>query len=143
MTHEITNCRRVEQQVLQKNSERAPRPSSALARNDAAPSQARVALTVRSGLATAALNAIDLRAQKIIAQRVAARHGGYVYRGAAIPALRAIPVFRPLHRFCPSLEPPEQRRDSHRGAELNVGTPFSFGQDGFGEVYVLTAENRV
>jgi len=26
---------------------------------------------------------------------------------------------------------------------VNVGTPLSFGQDGFGEVYVLTADNRV
>ena len=26
---------------------------------------------------------------------------------------------------------------------VNVGTPYSFGQDGFGEIYVLTADNRV
>jgi hypothetical protein len=53
MTHEITKLQAVEQQVLQKNSERAPRPSSALARNDAAAvAGTDVALTVRSGLAT-------------------------------------------------------------------------------------------
>jgi len=67
--------------------------------------------------------------------------GGYVYRGAAIPALQGRYLFSDLCTgFVRTLSGGTTVTEA---PTVNVGTPFSFGQDGFGEVYVLTAENRV
>jgi glucose/arabinose dehydrogenase len=70
--------------------------------------------------------------------------GGYVYRGAAIPELQGQYLFsdlctgwlRSLIVFFGSVT-------VRQAPNVNVGTPLSFGQDGFGEIYVLTADNRV
>jgi len=67
--------------------------------------------------------------------------GGYVYRGAAVPGLLGQYLFSDL---CGGFV----RTLSITGVvseepNVNVGNPLSFGQDGFGEIYVLTADNRV
>jgi hypothetical protein len=67
--------------------------------------------------------------------------GGYVYRGAAIPALQGQYLFSDL---CGGFV----RMSTVNGVvtqapSADAGTPLSFGQDGFGEVYVLTADHRV
>ena len=67
--------------------------------------------------------------------------GGYVYRGDAIPGLQGQYLFSDL---CGGFV----RTLSITGVvseepNVNVGNPLSFGQDGFGEIYVLTADNRV
>jgi glucose/arabinose dehydrogenase len=70
--------------------------------------------------------------------------GGYVYRGAAIPALQGKYLFSDLCAgFVRSLSLQNNVATVSEEPNVNVGTPFSFGQDGFGEVYVLTADNRV
>ena len=67
--------------------------------------------------------------------------GGYVYRGAAIPALQGQYMFSDLCTgFVRSLGNTGVVSEE---PNVNVGTPLSFGQDGFGELYVLTADNRV
>src|SRR6266571_4334761 len=67
--------------------------------------------------------------------------GGYVYRGAAIPALRGEYLFSDL---CTGFVRGLSLQYGVREAPMvNVGTPLSFGQDGFGEIYVLTDDNRV
>src|SRR5882724_3890107 len=70
--------------------------------------------------------------------------GGYVYRGTAIPALQGKYLFSDLcngvvHQL--TLNSGVATVVNAPGA--NVGTPLSFGQDGAGEIYVLTGENRV
>jgi len=67
--------------------------------------------------------------------------GGYAYRGAAVPGLLGQYLFSDL---CGGFV----RTLSITGVvsqepNVNVGNPLSFGQDGFGEIYVLTADNRV
>jgi len=67
--------------------------------------------------------------------------GGYVYRGAAIPELQGQYLFSDLCTgFIRGLSP---QNSVSEAPMVNVGTPLSFGQDGFGEIYVLTADNRV
>lgn len=66
--------------------------------------------------------------------------GGYVYRGAAIPGLQGQYLFSDLcSGFVRSLSMGVVSQEPN----VNVGTPLSFGHDGFGELYVLTADNRV
>ena len=65
--------------------------------------------------------------------------GGYVYRGSAIPALQGTYLFSDL---CDGLVRTLTGATVATSA-INVGTPLSFGQDGSGELYVLTNENRV
>ena len=70
--------------------------------------------------------------------------GGYVYRGAAIPELRGQYLFSDLCTgFVRSLSLQNNVATVSEAPNVNVGTPLSFGQDGFGEIYVLTADNRV
>jgi glucose/arabinose dehydrogenase len=66
--------------------------------------------------------------------------GGYVYRGSAIPALQGKYLFSDL---CDGLVRTLSGATVAFAPTVNVGTPLSFGQDGSGEVYVLTGENRV
>jgi glucose/arabinose dehydrogenase len=70
--------------------------------------------------------------------------GGYVYRGAAIPELQGQYLFSDLCTgFVRSLSFESSVAVVSEAPMVNVGTPLSFGQDGFGEIYVLTADNRV
>jgi glucose/arabinose dehydrogenase len=70
--------------------------------------------------------------------------GGYVYRGAAITELQGQYLFSDLCTgFLRSLSYDSGVATVREAPMVNVGTPFSFGQDAFGEVYVLTADNRV
>jgi len=70
--------------------------------------------------------------------------GGYVYRGAAIPELQGQYLFSDLCTgFVRGLGFESGVAVVREAPMVNVGTPFSFGQDGFGELYVLTADNRV
>jgi glucose/arabinose dehydrogenase len=70
--------------------------------------------------------------------------GGYVYRGAAIPELHGQYLFSDLCTgFVRSLSLQNGVATVSEAPNVNVGTPLSFGQDGFGEIYVLTADNRV
>ena len=70
--------------------------------------------------------------------------GGYVYRGAAISELQGSYVFSDLcSGWLRSLLIVNGVVTVRQAPSVNVGTPFSFGQDGFGEIYVLTADNRV
>jgi glucose/arabinose dehydrogenase len=66
--------------------------------------------------------------------------GGYVYRGSAIPALLGKYLFSDL---CDGLVRTLNGATVATAPMVGVGAPFSFGQDASGEVYVLTAENRV
>src|SRR2546427_3420233 len=70
--------------------------------------------------------------------------GGYVYRGAAIPDLRGADLFSDLcSGWLRSLLMANGVVNVRQAPNVSVGTPFSFGQDGFGEVYVLTSDGRV
>src|SRR6266581_2783436 len=70
--------------------------------------------------------------------------GGYVYRGAAIPELQGQYLFSDLCTgFVRGLSFESGVAVVREAPTVNVGTPYSFGQDGFGEIYVLTADNRV
>jgi len=70
--------------------------------------------------------------------------GGYVYRGAAIPELQGQYLFSDLCTgFIRGLSFESGVAVVREAPMVNVGTPYSFGQDGFGEIYVLTADNRV
>jgi glucose/arabinose dehydrogenase len=66
--------------------------------------------------------------------------GGYVYRGSAIPALQGQYLFSDL---CDGLVRTLNGTTVTTAPTVSVGTPLSFGQDGAGEIYVLTNENRV
>jgi glucose/arabinose dehydrogenase len=66
--------------------------------------------------------------------------GGYVYRGSAIPALQGKYLFSDL---CDGLVRTLTGASVATAPTVQVGPPLSFGQDGFGELYVLTNENRV
>ena len=69
--------------------------------------------------------------------------GGYVW-GAAIPELQGQYLFSDLCTgFVRSLRFDSGVAVVREAPMVNVGTPLSFGQDGFGEIYVLTADNRV
>jgi glucose/arabinose dehydrogenase len=70
--------------------------------------------------------------------------GGYVYRGGAIPELQGQYLFSDLCTgFVRSLSIANGVATVSEAPMVNVGTPLSFGQDGFGEVYILTADNGV
>src|SRR5438552_2951488 len=70
--------------------------------------------------------------------------GGYVYRGATIPELQGQYLFSDLCTgFIRGLSFETGVAVVREAPMVNVGTPLSFGQDGFGEIYVLTADNRV
>jgi glucose/arabinose dehydrogenase len=69
--------------------------------------------------------------------------GGYVYRGAAIPELQGTYLFSDLCTgFLRGLRPDNS---VVQAPNANAGTnvTLSFGQDGMGEVYILTAANQV
>jgi len=69
--------------------------------------------------------------------------GGYVYRGAAIPELQGQYLFSDLCTgFVRGLSLQNNVAAVSEAPNVNVGTPLSFGQDGFGEVYVLTTDNQ-
>jgi len=69
--------------------------------------------------------------------------GGYVYRGAAIPELEGSYLFSDLcSGWLRSLLIANGVVNVRQAPNVNVGTPLSFGQDGFGEIYVLTNDNR-
>ena len=69
--------------------------------------------------------------------------GGYVYRGAAIPELEGSYLFSDLcSGWLRSLLIASGVVNVRQAPNVNVGTPLSFGQDGFGEIYVLTNDNR-
>src|SRR6266853_1006478 len=69
--------------------------------------------------------------------------GGYVYRGAAIPELQGQYLFSDLCTgFVRGLSLQNNVATVSEAPNVNVGTPLSFGQDGFGEVYVLTTDNQ-
>jgi len=70
--------------------------------------------------------------------------GGYVYRGTAIPALQGKYLFSDLcNGVVHQLILNSGVATVVDAPTVNVGTPLSFGQDGAGEIYVLTNENRV
>lgn len=70
--------------------------------------------------------------------------GGYVYRGTSIPALVGSYLFSDLcGGWLRSLLVANGVVTVKEAPGLNVGTPLSFGQDGFGEIYVLNAQNQV
>ena len=70
--------------------------------------------------------------------------GGYVYRGAALPELQGQYLFSDLCTgFVRGLGFESGVAVVREAPMVNVGTPLSFGQDGFGEIYVLTNDNRV
>jgi len=70
--------------------------------------------------------------------------GGYVYRGAAIPELLGQYLFSDLCTgFVRSLNLQNNVATVSEAPNVNVGTPFSFGQDGAGELYILTGDGRV
>jgi len=70
--------------------------------------------------------------------------GGYVYRGAAIPELDGSYLFSDLcSGWLRSLLIANGVVNVRQAPNVNVGTPLSFGQDGAGELYVLTSDGRV
>jgi hypothetical protein len=69
--------------------------------------------------------------------------GGYVYRGSAIPALQGLYLFSDLCTGFVRTLSLGGGATVTEAPNVNVGIPFSYGQDGLGEVYVLTNENRV
>ena len=72
--------------------------------------------------------------------------GGYVYRGAAIPGLQGQYLFSDYCRgFVRSLSFENGMATVRQAPMVNVGTNVtqSFGQDGAGELYILTGDGRV
>jgi glucose/arabinose dehydrogenase len=70
--------------------------------------------------------------------------GGYVYRGSAIAALQGKYLFSDLCTgFVRTLAMGAGGATVTEAPTINVGHPLSFGRDGSGEIYVLTAESRV
>jgi len=72
--------------------------------------------------------------------------GGFVYRGAAIPELQGTYLFSDLHSgFLRGLTLQNGIATVVQAPNANAGTDvtLSFGQDGMGEVYILTAANKV
>ena len=69
--------------------------------------------------------------------------GGHVYRGAALPRLQGTYVFGDL--FADRLFALRPRDDGYRFRRLRVGVSnlSSFGEDGEGELYVLSLSNGV
>jgi glucose/arabinose dehydrogenase len=72
--------------------------------------------------------------------------GGYVYQGAAIPELQGQYLFSDFCRgFVRSLSFENGVATVRQAPMVNVGTNVtqSFGQDGAGELYILTGDGRV
>jgi len=72
--------------------------------------------------------------------------GGFVYRGTAIPELQGTYLFSDLHSgFLRGLTLQNGVATVVQAPMASAGTDvtLSFGQDGMGEVYILTAANRV
>jgi len=72
--------------------------------------------------------------------------GGFVYRGTAIPELQGTYLFSDLHSgFLRGLTLQNGVATVVQAPMANAGADvtLSFGQDGMGEVYILTAANRV
>jgi len=72
--------------------------------------------------------------------------GGFVYRGAAIPELQGIYLFSDLRSgFLRglTLQGGVAAVVQAPNANAGAGVTLSFGQDGAGEVYILTATNKV
>src|SRR6266516_5197945 len=72
--------------------------------------------------------------------------GGYVYRGASIPELQGQYLFSDYCRgFVRSLSFENGMATVRQAPMVNVGTNVtqSFGQDGAGELYILTGDGRV
>ena len=72
--------------------------------------------------------------------------GGYVYRGAAIPELQGQYLFSDYCRgFVRTLSFENGMATVRQAPMVNVGTNVtqSFGQDGAGELYILTGDGRV
>jgi len=72
--------------------------------------------------------------------------GGYVYRGAAIPELQGQYLFSDFcSGFVRSLSFENGVATVRQAPTVNVGTNVvqSFGQDGAGELYILTGDGRV
>ena len=72
--------------------------------------------------------------------------GGYVYRGAAIPELQGQYLFSDFcSGFVRSLSFENSMATVRQAPMVNVGTNVtqSFGQDGAGELYILTGDGRV
>jgi hypothetical protein len=72
--------------------------------------------------------------------------GGFVYRGAAIPELQGTYLFSDLHSgFLRGLTMQNGVATVVQAPVANAGTDvtLSFGQDGAGELYILTDDGRV
>ena len=70
--------------------------------------------------------------------------GGYVYRGTAMPGMQGTYFFSDLCTgFVGGLTFQNGVATAVRAPMANAGNPHSFGQDGAGELYVLTGDNRV
>lgn len=70
--------------------------------------------------------------------------GGYVYRGATIPQLEGLYLFSDnCGGWLRSLFIEKGSANVRQAPGVSAGNTLSFGQDGFGEVYMLTADNRV
>jgi glucose/arabinose dehydrogenase len=70
--------------------------------------------------------------------------GGYVYRGAAIPELQGQYLFSDnCSGFVRSLSFENGVWTAKQAPMVNVGSAQSFGQDGAGELYILTGDGRV
>ena len=70
--------------------------------------------------------------------------GGYVYRGEAMPELQGQYLFSDVcGGFVRSLVIRNGTAQVSEAPMLNAGVVLSFGQDGFGELYVMTLDNRV
>lgn len=70
--------------------------------------------------------------------------GGYVYRGTAMPGRQGTYFFSDLcSGFLRGLTIQNGIATVVQAPMANAGNPHSFGQDGAGELYVLTGDNRV
>jgi hypothetical protein len=70
--------------------------------------------------------------------------GGYVYRGATLPELEGSYLFSDnCSGWLRSLLILNGSVNVRQAPMVSVGNTLSFGQDGFGELYMLTADNRV
>ncbi len=70
--------------------------------------------------------------------------GGYVYRGEAVPALRGHYLYADFCRgWVRSFEAANPAAGMDRPTLVPGGNVTSFGEDAFGELYILTADGRV
>ncbi|MGH2675793.1 MAG: PQQ-dependent sugar dehydrogenase [Actinomycetota bacterium] len=69
--------------------------------------------------------------------------GGYVYRGSAIPALRGAYLFGDFYNPQVRMLIPSQRGYRHVRLGIRVNNMASFGQDGDGELYLVSLSGPV